>query len=284
MPDNDPIRPIQPTDIEAVLALMVASFPRRDTEYFRQGLTRMAARVVPAGTETYGYVIDENGIKGAVLAISSRHDYAAASQVYVNISTWCVAPSHRGPLAKALYDRAGGSPDMVTTNLSAAKHTLRTLDNLGFRPVSSGQFVALASAAGRKDARMVSLSEASRLGLATCEGKTLDDHAARGCLAGALVAEDRLLPLIFLQRRIKSVLTGGQLIYCADQALLLRHAGAVLPWLRRQGKIALILDASAAIPGLYGRFLAGKAAKYLRGAAPVMAVDHTYSEMYYLGF
>ena len=79
-------------------------------------------------------------------------------------------------------------------------------------------------------------------------------------------------------------LTGGQLIYCADQALLLRHAGAVLPWLRRQGKIALILDASAAIPGLYGRFLAGKAAKYLRGAAPVMAVDHTYSEMYYLGF
>ncbi len=48
--------------------------------------------------------------------------------------------------------------------------------------------------------------------------------------------------------------------------------------------MALILDASGPVREFRGMFLNGKAAKYVRGAAPIRDVDHTYSEMYYLGF
>ncbi|MDK3075182.1 hypothetical protein QO034_19010 [Sedimentitalea sp. JM2-8] len=82
----------------------------------------------------------------------------------------------------------------------------------------------------------------------------------------------------------KRVFTGGQLIYCQDMRHFAAHAKPVLNWLRRQGKMAMILDASGDLPQFRCVFLEGNAAKYVRGADPIWDVDHTYSEMYYLGF
>jgi len=43
----------------------------------------------------------------------------------------------------------------------------------------------------------------------------------------------------------------------------------------------LLIDASAPIEGLVGRFVDGEARKYLKGPK---VIDHTYSEMVYFGF
>jgi hypothetical protein len=189
-------------------------------------------------------------------------------------------------LAKALYDRAGGPQDWVTANLSAARHTLPTLDKLDFRPRTTGQFVALAARGRQGDGRMLSVADALQEGLNDSHARTLQDHAARGCLVGCLALSDGLMPLVFLPRRIKKVLTGGQLIYCQNMPRFLANARPVLRWLRsrQNGKMAMILDASGSLPQFHGVFMEGKAAKYLRGAEPIWDVDHTYSEMYYLGF
>lgn len=284
MTDNPMIRPIEEADLDAVVDIMATSFTRRSRQYFHDGLERLAGRPVPDGGQRWGYLIDDGGVRGAVLSISINHDYGTQRQIYTNISTWCVNQTHRGPIAKELYDRAGGAEHWVTTNLSAAKHTLKTLDRLNFRARSTGQYVALAKRNRSRNSHMLSLTESIREGLADCHVTTLQDHVQRGCVVGCLSTPDRLMPLIFLPRRIKRVLTAGQLIYCEDMQHFLAHSGPVFPWLRRNGKMALILDASTDVAEFRGKFFVGKAAKFLRGADPVWDVDHSYSEMFYLGF
>lgn len=277
------IRSIEDSDLDAVVALMCASFPRRDPLYFRTGLARMAERDVPGGTETWGLMIDDDGPKGAVLAISSWHGPPSARQLFVNISTWCVAPSHRGPLAKQLYDRAGARGDAVNTNLSAASHTLRTLDKLGFQPWTSGQFVAVAPR--RRTQRAGVLTGAAALKtLPDHERGIFEDHGDGRFLPVALDCDGAILPLLLLKRRIKGVVPAAQLIYCPDLARLDAHMGALLAGLRRRGCLFLILDANGAKPDLHGKFYPGRAAKFYRGQQPAIDVDHTYSEMLYLGF
>lgn len=278
------IRPIEENDLEAVVDVMAKSFTRRSHQYFREGLDRLAARRVPDGGQPWGYLIEDGGICGAVLSISSDHDYGEQRQTYTNISTWCVNPTHRGALAKELYDTAGGPNHWVTTNLSAAEHTLKTLNKLKFRPQTTGQYIALANRKRPRGAYMLSLRESIREGLTDCHVATMQNHAMRGCAVGCLATQDRLMPLIFLPRNIRRVLSGWQLIYCEDMQYFIAHCRPVLPWLQRRGKMALIVDASADLPEFYGKFMAGKAAKFIRGADPLWDVDHSYSEMFYLGF
>ncbi len=279
------IRPIEENDLEAVVDLMATSFVLHTPQYFREGLERLGARTVPDGGQPWGYLIDDGGVVcGAVLSISSEHDYGPHQQTYANISTWCVNPTHRGPLAKELYDTAGGPDHWVTTNLSAAKHTLRTLEKLKFRTRTTGQFVAFASRGRSRAARMLSLQEGIDQGLAEAHVTTMQSHAARGCAVGCLVTPDQLMPLIFLPRTVSRILPCWQLIYCEDMKDFLANCRPVLPWLRRKGRPALIMDASADMPEFHGKFIDGKAAKFIRGVNPFWDVDHTYSEVFYLGF
>ncbi len=277
------IRGIEQQDLPAVIALMCESFPRRDEQYFRQGFERLAARDIPEDTEKWGYLIDDDGPKGAVLAISSWHGPKETRQLFVNISTWCAAPSHRGPIARELYNRAGSRADAVNTNLSAATHTLRTLDRLGFEPWTTGQFVAIATRGRTARAGLRTGAEAAR-DLPDHEQKMLNDHSDSRFLSVCIDCDGRLMPLVFVRRRIKGVVPAAQLIYCADLDLLKAHMSTVLNWLRRRGCPCMILDASAPLDGLVGRFYPGRAAKYIRGRRPALSVDHSYSEMLYLGF
>jgi hypothetical protein len=278
------IRPIREDDLPQVITLMCESFPIRDRAYFEAGLERLAAREIPVGTETYGYLIDDDGPKGAVLTISSWHGPPDARQLFVNISTWCVAPTHRGDMAKELYRRAGDRDDAVNTNLSAATHTLKTLGRFDFRPWTTGQFVGFAFRGRRSAASILTPEQAVARGMPEHSAKVLADHAARGCLTPCLEADGRVLPLIVLRRRIKGIIPAAQLIYCDDTAWLLKHGHALLEWLRWRGLFGLIVDVNEPPAEMIGQFFPGKAAKYVRGQQPAMDVDHSYSEMLYLGF
>lgn len=281
---GDPIRPMTEADLPRVVALMAESFPRRDAAYFERGFERLSAAPVPEGYERYGFVIDRGEIEGAVLAIPSTHDYGDARQVFVNISTWCVAPASRGPLAKALYDRAGARYEAVNTNLSAAKHTIRTLDRLDFRPWTTGQVLALASAGAGAGGRAMRFDAPGAPALPAHHARVLEDHAGLGCRAVVIETGDVPIPLVLLPRRIGRVVPVAQVIYCESVAELSRHARPLMRWARRAGFAGLLLDSDGAVPGFRGRLHPGKAAKYLRGAAPRYDVEHTYSEMVRLRF
>lgn len=281
---DDLIRPIEEADVPAVCRLMAESFPRRDVGYFERGFERLAAAPEVPGCTRYGYVIDDGGLRGAALGIPSLHDYGHRRQPFVNISTWCVAPSHRGPLAKALYDRTGANAAAVNTNLSAAAHTIRTLEKLGFEPWTTGQFLALRARGPRPDSRVVAHDARGAPTLAAHHARVLDDHAGFGCLTPVIDAEDGPVPLVLLPRRVARAVPVAQVIYCERRADLGRHAGALLRWVRRRGRVGLLIDADDPIEGFAGRHYPGKAAKYLRGARPEYDVEHTYSEMVRLGF
>lgn len=278
------IRPIEDADLPAVIDILCEGFPRRDAAYWRAGLARLAARQVPEGMEKYGYVIEDDGPKGVVLAISSLHaGEGEAPRVFTNISSWCVLSSHRGPAAKALYQHAARHPEVTSTNLSAAAHTLKTLDRFGFQPWSTGQTVGIAT--GRRGgARVLGPGAALAAGLDRATHRILADHAAMGCEAFCLETAAGLVPLVFLQRKVRGWIPAAQLIYCQDLNALLAEGRAAWLHLLRRGLPLLILDASGPLDGIRGKFYPGRAAKYFRGPRPVHAVDHTYSEMVYLGF
>jgi hypothetical protein len=277
------IRPMTPDDLPAVVALMSESFQRRSQAYFEAGIARLTEREVPDGYERYGFVIDDDGVKGAILAIPSLHETPAGPQVFVNLSSWCVAKSHRGPAAKALYGRASDRPEAVNTNLSAAAHTLKTVGALGFRPWTVGQLVALGARA-RAEARVLSLDAAVAAGLPDPQARLLAYHARFGCLTPVIESNGGLMPLIFLRRKVRRLIPAAQLIYCPDRAEFLAQAAAVFAWLRLRGFPALLIDSNGPEPALRGKYYPGVAAKYVRGQAPRLDVDHTYSEMIYLGF
>lgn len=280
---DDPIRAMTEADLPAVVRLMAESFPRRDEAYFERGFERLAAAPVPDGYERYGFVIDdEDGIGGAVLAIPSTHDYGGSSQVFVNISTWCVAPSRRGPLAKALYDRAGARHEAVNTNLSAALHTIKTLDRLNFHPWTTGQFLAL-DATGR-GGRAMRHDAPGAPEVPAHHARVLEDHASLDCRSVVLETDAAPIPLVLLPRRVGRIVPVAQLIYCESLADLSRHGRALMRWARRSGFAGVLIDADGPVPGFRGRYYAGKAAKYIRGATPRYDVEHTYSEMVRLRF
>jgi hypothetical protein len=283
MSDNFGIRPLQADDIPAVISLMTESFPRRSRAYFATAFDRLSTREIPGGFERLGYIIDDVGPKGAVLAIPSSHKTPAGEQIFVNVSTWCVAPSHRGPAAKALYAQAAARSDAVNTNLSAAAHTLKTIEKLEFRPWSRGQFLAIGT---RRSARtqILTIDQAVVAGLPDYQAGMLKDHAEFGCLTPVIESEGRLLPLVLLRRRVRRCLPVAQLIYCENRDAVLDRAAALFSWLRRRGYPALLLDTNGGQPSLRGRYFPGLAAKYYRGQSPKLDIDHTYSEMIYLGF
>jgi len=286
-PDFD-IREIQDDDRDAVVGLLCEGFPTRSPAYWRTGLDRLAGRERPPTTEKYGYALtDGDELHGAVLTIPSAHEGADGPMVLVNVSSWCARPTFRGPPAKELFRRASSRDDISYTDLSAEVHTIKTITGFGFEEWTAGQMLAVGvhrrGASGKAD-RVLTPAEAERAGLAPDECAVLADHERLGCLALCLETDGRLIPMVFVRRRIKGLLPCAQLIYCRDLTDLVDHGRQIWAWLTRRGFPLLLVDASAPVPGLTGRYVAGRSAKYVRGPRPGMAVDHTYSEMVLLGF
>jgi hypothetical protein len=276
------IRPIREEDLPAVTALYCEMFPGRDAAYFETGFKAIAGREIPVGTETYGYLIDDDGPQGAILTISSWHGAPDARQLYINLSTWCARRSHLH-FARELYRLAGERNDAVNTNLSAAPHTIKSVLKCGYEARTTGQFATFAARGRGTRGRVLTPAQAFAMGMAEHHRQMLEDHAKMGALTPCLEAEGRILPLMMVRRKVRGFIPAAQLIYCADTAWLYRNAHALFWWLRLRGLPALIVDANGPVPQFVGRFFPGKGHRYFRGLEPGLDVDHSYSEMVYLG-
>jgi hypothetical protein len=77
---------------------------------------------------------------------------------------------------------------------------------------------------------------------------------------------------------------GYRFIYCERLSDLVDNSWAITLEVLKMGFVALLVDAPGPIEGFGGRYFPGRAAKYYKGRAPPFAVDHSYSEMIYIGF
>jgi hypothetical protein len=74
-----------------------------------------------------------------------------------------------------------------------------------------------------------------------------------------------------------------QLIYCRDVAEYVQCAGTIGRALIRQGKISVLLDANASVPGLIGIFFRARGRKYFKGPRAPRLADLTDTELVLYG-
>lgn len=278
------IRDLSAADIPEAVRVLHEGFPHRSPRYWEAGLDRLAGRDTPANAARLGHALFVDGtMRGVILSIPSIHDTPLGPQTFVNLSSWSVDPAHRGRSALQLYVTASSRDSAFTyTNLSATAHTLKAVLAKGFREMTAGQLLCVGRRMSFGKKYFVQPRKAMAAGLSESATRVLVDHEDFGCLSVCLETPSKLIPLIFLRRSVNSVPL-AQLIYCERLDDLIANGLAVSTWLLSRGYPAMIIDASGTVRGLTGRYFAGKAKKYVKGPAPVFAVDHTYSEMMYFG-
>lgn len=281
------LRQIKEDDLPVLVPLLCEGFPRSRSSYWATGLQRLRTRECPAGTEKYGYVLtSENKLRGAVLTISSFHGEGSKRCLFVNISSWYVQPAFRGGPAKELLRHACRRDDVTYTNLSAAPHTIRTIEAFGFQQWTAGQMLVLGLASRRTASTKARILPPSEWGGSELSGESalLAEHERFGCLAFHLESSTGLSSFIFVRRYVKGFIPCAQLIYCRSLADLTEHCATISRWLLLRGFPLMLIDASAPIQGLVGSYVHGKSRKFFRGPRPAQLVDHTYSEMALFGF
>ncbi|MGB9116412.1 hypothetical protein [Bradyrhizobium sp.] len=278
------IRELEYADIPQMAQILAEGFPRRSLAFWQDRLRGMELRQRAPGTPLFGYGLEDGGLQGVALTFGSLHGPTEARQTIVNISSWAVRSTQRGPAAKELYRHATSADGVTFSNLSAAPHTQKTIKEFGFTERTAGQIVGVGVAGARgARRRILPLSEAERAGLAPLRAEMMRDHQTRGCLTFCIEEIDRLAPIMLLPRRVGLGIPVAQLIYCERLSDFVANSWAITLEILKRGFVALLIDASGPIEGLRGRYFPDRAAKYYKGPAPPYAVDHSYSEMIYIG-
>lgn len=279
------IRQLEHADLPEVAKILAEGFPKQSLRFWQDRLTAMAQREPAPGTPLFGYGLDVGGLQGVILTFGSMHGPAEARQTIVNVSSWTVRPAHRGLAAIELYRYATSADGVTFSNLSAAGRTQKTIKKCGFIERTAGQVIAVGVTQSRGPRPLIlSVGDAERAGLSPERAAMMRDHQAHGCLTFCLGGNHRLAPFIFLPRRVKPGIPVAQLIYCEWLSDLADNSWAVTREVLKRGFAALLIDASGPLKGFMGRYFAGRAAKYYKGPMPIYDIDHSYSEMVYIGF
>lgn len=256
-----------------------------DPEYWSTALARLAKRERPPTTEKFGYILSVDGIaRGAILTIASQE--SGTGRTIVNLSSWFVEEEFRGMgRSLRLYRRASSRADVTYTNLTPSDQMVPLITAFGFVESTSGQMAAVGLSGSRRKPRgtkMLGSQAGAAEGLSDEDLIVLEDHEALGCLTMCLRTPNGLEPLIFIKRKIKGTLPCAQLVLCRSSEVLTEFGSTVTGALWRRGYAFMLVDCSAPIDGLVGRYVPQKRRRFYRGEATSHFVDHTYSELVYL--
>ncbi len=277
------IRDIEEDDLRQVVTFLNEFFPERASAYWEKGLAKIGALPSLPGRPRYGYVLDDNGIRGVALAISSRHGDESDETIFTNLGTWCVAPSHRGRAAWKFCLHSISEKSVTYTSLSSLPHVFSMIRRAGFVDWTAGQIVGIGRCTAPDFLGIISVEDAALEEISLRELTVLRDHQEFGCIAFCVRIKDRLAPMIFLPRKVKRIVPCAQLIYCKHLPDFLANSRAINLHLARAGYPLMIFDTNGPAKEVLGRYYPGKAPKFFKGAKPRWDVDHTYSEMVYLG-
>ncbi|MGD0562688.1 MAG: hypothetical protein ABSA66_06305 [Roseiarcus sp.] len=280
-------RPIEDSDVPAVVDSLTRGFPERPRDYWTRGLAVMARRPRIADYPRYGHLLEADGrVVGVMLQIFSTRDGADGAEPRCNLSSWYVDEDYRG-YAHALHARTISRREVVYLNISAAPHTVPVLKAVGYRRYAEGQIVfAPLLALGAANARVVEFVEGGREAelLSSADRRLLADHAALGCAALIGVRGGEARPLVFQWRVIwRRLIPCVHLIYCREMNDLVVFSAALGRYFAKRGRFVCVADANGPIAGLAGKFFGEREPRYFKGASAPQPCDLAYTELVILG-
>ena len=205
----------------------------------------------------------------------------AGRTIVANLSSWCVDPPYRA-LSGGLAAAATRDKSVVYVNISAAPHTRAGVEAQGYRRTNAGQFLFAPALAKRAQGARARPFDAARAepGLAEEERALLSDHAALGCRAFVVDCDGRSYGFATVGERVlRGKLPCDLVVHCGGLDRLARFAGALGRDMRLK---LLIVDAPGPIPGLVGKFIAGRNPRYAKGPGQLDLGDLAYTERVYL--
>jgi hypothetical protein len=280
-------RQIEDADLEAVVDCLVRNFPERSRDYWRSGLAAMARRPRLNGLPCWGYLLEaDRSIVGVLLQIGSTREDANGSSLRSNLSSWCVDKAYRS-FAFLLHRRSVSRVDATYVNISAAPHTHKMIEALGFRRYGAGLmlFAPLLSR-GAPGARVVEYGEQrpEAAMLQPAERRLLADHAAFGCRALIGVRDGVATPIVLQWRPVwRGKFRAAHVLYCPSAEELVPFARALGFYCARRGRLFVVIDAMGPVAGLFGGFLRGREPRYFKGPSQPAPCDLAYTELAILG-
>jgi hypothetical protein len=279
-------RQIGEGDISAVAALLARGFSNHKRQFWQRALQELMRLTPPPGLPKYGYLMESNGVPvGAILLICSTIKSGGASAVRCNLSSWYVEPDFR-PYASLLVSQALRHKDVTYLNVSAAPHTWPIIEAQGFSRYCDGIFIAmpmLNKPSGDATVKVLDAHWQPDVSFDPFDQDVLRRHAEHGCISLWCATAERAYPFVFRRRLVRHVIPCVQMIYCRDVGDFIRFAAPIGRYLARHGRLFVVIDANAPIPGLVGMFRRGSMPKYFKGPQRPRLGDLAYTEHAILG-
>jgi hypothetical protein len=280
-------RQIGDADVSAAVNLLKRGYGNaRTREFWENVFACLGSRSVPAGFPRYGYVIERDGeLVGIMLLIFSsiwENDEAkircCGSSVYIDPAFRLFAP--------LLTKKALGYKGVTVLNLTPAEHTHKMIEISGFKRFSNGIYVAVPLfSRAPKDipVHIIDARTRPKVSFDRHERDLLLEHINYGCKSVWCVTPERAYPFAFRVRRAKHV-PCAQLVYCRDIDDFVRFARPIGSFIARStGRVLVLLDANAPIPGLVGKYFVGKAPRYFHGPDRPRLGDLAHTEVAMFG-
>lgn len=275
------LRPIDDCNSVQALAVLTRGFPEKSESFWAEGLQRILASPSRREAEPVGFLMAIGGEDvGVVLTIPSGRPGPGGAQNVFNLAAWYVDEPHRW-LAPRMLQKVVAQ-EAIFTDLTPSPAAQQINQRLGFEILNEGfQVFPLPWTAlrARKQARVISVDQAK---LPADMRATLDQHAGLGCVVAVLQDGANYHPLIF-SRMTRRRLPGARVILTDSKKLIADNLAVISRFLLRNGMLFLLMDANRADAAAGGSISRWYAPTYVKGAADRNRIDHTYSELIFLG-
>jgi hypothetical protein len=269
------LRPIDDCNSREALAVLTRGFPEKSESFWAEGLQKILASPSRRDAEPIGSLMEIGGEDVGIVLTIPR----GGPNVF-NLAAWYVDEPHRW-LAPRMLQKVVAR-EAVFTDLTPSLAAQAINPRLGFEILNEGfQVFPLLWTALRasKQARVISVDEAK---LPNDMRATLDQHARLGCVVAVLQDGSDHHPLIF-SRMTRRHLRGARVILTDSKQLIVDNLAVISRFLLRNGMFFLLMDANRADASAGGSIARWSAPTYVKGAADRNRIDHTYSELIFLG-
>jgi len=272
------VRQIAESDLAKVSILLGNGF-QRPSQYYLQAFHRLSQHPTPAGYPRYGFLMEADDVPvGAVILIFSEIRTDGSSTIRCNVTSWYVEPAYKS-YAALLTSRALRHKDVTYINVSARPLARPIVKAQGFETYSSGQYVAIPVLHPRSERIAVAgIDRLPDVQFDVADWEVLSAHAGYGCLSLWCKTGERAYPFVFLPRRLKRLLPGAQLIYCRNINDFVRFSGPLGHFLAMRGLPIVTIDSNGPIPGLIGKYFAGKSPRFFKGSTSPRLGDLAYTQ------
>jgi hypothetical protein len=288
------VRLITDADIPATIDLLTRGYGASGTpgvgpprSLWEHIFSCLSHRTLPAEElPRYGYVIDSDGeLVGALLLIFSTIWENGEAKLRCNGLGLYVDPEFRS-YAPLLIRMASKLKEATVLNLTPGRHTFRMIEALSYVRYCNGIFVSIplfSRAANEAPVRVVDARAKLDVLLDPHDRDLLLEHADCGCTSLWCITPQDAYPFVFRAQRVRKV-PCAQLVYCRNVDDFVRFARPIGWFLARHtGRLAVLLDANAPVPGLVGKYFEGKANRYFYGPDRPRLGDLAYTEISLFG-